>query len=105
MIFNSKPPTREERIKYYEDQEIDHTRFGKVRLKVDDQVYLVDTIDAYDCGKPIRLPDGRVFQVGGWFESMPPQPAGVTEIKDLFAETLDCTLAEAEVTYGSDFAP
>jgi hypothetical protein len=31
----------------------------------------------YDKSRAV-LPDGTVVQVGGWFETMPPQPQGIT---------------------------
>lgn len=36
--------------------------------------------EAYDQGGNIKLPDGRVLEVDGWFESLPPKPSitGVT---------------------------
>lgn len=43
-------------------------------------------MDAYRRNLPIRLPDGRVLTVmGGWLESMPPQPRGL--------DLLECTQA------------
>ncbi len=49
------------------------------RFTFEDKQYEV-TDEAYAQFGHIRLPDGRVLEVGGWFECMPPKPGivGVT---------------------------
>jgi hypothetical protein len=71
-----------------------------IRFSVDGKNYSVPP-DTYDRGGPIILPDGRVFKVDGWLESLPPIPT-LVQRPNLFegnvppgelAESLGGTLA------------
>lgn len=99
--------TREQKLASYMADGVDPLTWPKATLVVDEVKYLIDTFDAYDCGLPVELPDGRIFQIGGWFETFPPQPCRIEPVVDLFKETLEKTKAvyKDEPVYTDSFAP
>ncbi len=54
----------------------------EIRFHYDGVNYVVG-MQAYDLNK-IVLPDGRVLEATGWYESYPPQPDGLVEVPHLF---------------------
>jgi hypothetical protein len=42
----------------------------------DGVVYEFDAEMCYDTDSLVRLPDGRMLRVTGWYEVLPPKPAG-----------------------------
>lgn len=56
----------------------------------EDKRYQV-SIEAYEQSGNIKLPDGRILEVDGWLESMPPQPS----ISGVVTETSQRSVFEA----------
>ena len=47
--------------------------------------YLVNAQDAYDIQAMILLPTGRLLEVGGWLETMPPIPVDMKAVPVIVA--------------------
>lgn len=101
MILNSNAVTREEvmdrYVNMYGMSREDAEKMGKrnISFTYEGVRYEANMVDCYDLGKNIKLPDGTLLQARGWFESLPPQPAGLTVVQDLFPDELNSTPAVA----------
>ncbi len=52
---------------------------GQEQFQWNGKTYQFDACACYDGNSMIKLPDGKVLSVGGWLESLPPQPCGLKE--------------------------
>jgi hypothetical protein len=47
----------------------------EIKFSFEDRVYVAPA-EFYDTNRA-KLPDGRIVEAGGWFETMPPIPGGI----------------------------
>ena len=67
-------------------EELRNATYNKISIEYNGKTYLV-AMTAYTHKKKIVLPDKTVLMVEGWFESSPPQPMELIEVRYQIDET------------------